>query len=452
MKSLTLIIALSIAVAASAAGQLPERDEQLVYTLTVFNGINYSKTFSGDDSDTIYLLADVDNLISLRNTLVYFWPTTGELRLDRASLDELAVGTLELSGPSFIKTFEMTDFTYYNLRSDPGVFWRVDTGEAAHQAFRDYKEEIRLFREALDEFSLEEATHEFMVDELRRRIVAAREAGEDFDRMVEVLENLEAPVRPQLESSYAEAPVTPGRAFVLNIPPGRYRARLTHDGRTLEGSEKTIIAFRELDERGVGYEVIPGDKWTRPVESHYRSSVIYSDGTSEIYLKAYRQHEYVDVYYEKLQRNDATGSFGLRKPVLIEEVPGGRVAILGKSGVVETIDRRPLVVQQASGTSFGYRIVPYDPEGLHTNQDPDIEAFRVPTDQSGSMWIGVVDGEGNLLDHSRRQIRIVGSSGPIAIPVILSLFPLLILFAVRLARRRLIEVRLANRADDGGEL
>ena len=53
--------AIAIVVATTAHGDSHDRAEQLIYSLIVFNGSGYSRTFSGESSDTIYLLADTDN-------------------------------------------------------------------------------------------------------------------------------------------------------------------------------------------------------------------------------------------------------------------------------------------------------------------------------------------------------------------------------------------------------
>ena len=60
-------------------GQAPVRTENLIYSVLAFNGRDYSPTFVRAASGTIYLIAGVDNFLTVRKTLVYFWP------LDRKS-------------------------------------------------------------------------------------------------------------------------------------------------------------------------------------------------------------------------------------------------------------------------------------------------------------------------------------------------------------------------------
>ena len=46
----------------------------------------------------------------------------------------------------------------------------------------------------------------------------------------------------------------------------------------------------------------PTTTWNRPVESNAADSVIHVNGSSDLYLVAYHQHEFVDLHYEKLLR------------------------------------------------------------------------------------------------------------------------------------------------------
>ena len=48
----------------------------------------YSRTFSAESSDTIYLLADTDNFLSLRKTFVYYRPAEDALKIDTTLLDD----------------------------------------------------------------------------------------------------------------------------------------------------------------------------------------------------------------------------------------------------------------------------------------------------------------------------------------------------------------------------
>ena len=435
------VLAVAATVFASAAqADSHDRDEQLIHSLVVFNGSGYSRTFSAESSDTIYLLADTDNFVALRKTFVFYRPADDALKTDTTLLNATVDGSLEISGGNVGgQSLSMEDYTYYNLRGDGAARWRTATGPDAHHVYADYNEKLRAYREGLDAYRLDRATHDYMVGELERRIEEQNWAGGSTARLEEVLGGLVAPTGPEFPEEYAAAPVRVDRAFVVNLPAGTYRTRLVRDdGKVLEGSEKTIVAFGRFGEPTVGYEVIPGDKWNRPVESNAADSVIYVNGSSDLYLVAYHQHEFVDLHYEKLLRNDARGSPGMRRRVFVQEIRGVRIAVLDPDGRIATIDKLPWFVEQERTTSHGYRIVPFDPDGAHVDREPSLTAFHIDLDRDRTrLRIALIDSQGAIIGGSMRRIRLLdGSASPGAL-VLLALLPLAIGLAVALGRRKI---------------
>ena len=432
-----LLAVLATVLATAARADSHDRAEQLIHSLIVFNGSGYSRTFSAESSDTIYLLADTDNFVTLRKTFVFYRPADDALHTDTTLLDTAVDGSLEISGGNVeARSLSMEDHTYYNLRGDGAARWRTATGPEAHRVYLDYQEKLRAYREGLDAFRLDRATYEYMVSELERRIEEQRQSGGDIARLEEVLGGLVAPTGPEFPEEYAAAPVRVDRAFVVNLPAGSYRTRLVRgDGKVLEESEKTIVAFGRFGEPTVGYEVIPGDKWNRPVESNSRRSVIYADGSSDLYLVAYHQHEFIDLYYEKLLRNDARGSLGLRRHVLVHEIPGVRMAVLGPGGRSATIDKLPWFVQQERTGSHGYRIVPFDPEGAHRDREPSLAAFHVDLDRHGARFrVALVDSRGDIIAGSVRSVRVPDRSTSAGVLLLAAFLPLAAGIGVTLAR------------------
>ena len=436
--ALLAVIATVLATAAKADSH--DRDEQLIHSLIAFNGSGYSRTFSAESSDTIYLLADTDNFVTLRKTFVYYRPADDALSTDTTHLDAVVDGLLEVSRRGGgAQSFSIEDYTYYNLRGDGAARWRTATGPEAHRVYADYQEKLRAYREGLDAYRLDRATHEYMVAELERRIEEQKQSGGDIARLQEVLGDLAAPTGPEFPEEYAAAPVRVDRAYVVNLPAGTYRTRLVRgDGKVLEGSEKTIVAFGRFGEPTVGYEVIPGDKWNRPVESNSRNSVIYVDGSSDLYLIAYQQHEFIDLHYEKLLRNDARGSPGMRRHVFVQEIPDLRIAVLDPGGRIATIDKLPWFVEQERTTSHGYRILPFDPDGAHPDREPSLTAFHIDLDRYGPrVRIALVDSQGTIIDGSTRRIRLLNGAASPAALVLLTLLPLAVGISAAFARRKI---------------
>ena len=431
--------AIAIVIATAAHGDSHDRAEQLIYSLIAFNGSGYSRTFSAESSATIYLLADTDNFLSLRKTFVYYRPAEDALQTDTTLLDTAVDGVLEISRRHAASiSLSMQEYTYYQMRGDGASHWRTAVGQEAHLVYRDYTERARRYRDGLDAYRLDRATYEYMVAELERRIEEQSRKGGDSARMEEVLRGLAAPARPEFPEEYAAAPQRVDRAFVVNLEAGSYRVRLVRrDGKILEGSEKTIVAFGRFGEPTVGYEVTPGDKWNRPVASNSGASVIYVDGSSDLYLAAYHQHEFVDLYYEKLLRNDARGSPGLRQHVFVQEIHGVQMAVLDAGGPIATLQRRPYFVERMRTSSLAYRIVPFDPDGAHRDREPSLKAFHVDLERYGRGFrVALVDSRGDVIDATLRRIRLLDGSPPSRALLLLALLPLAVGVGVTVARWR----------------
>ena len=75
---------------ATSLADTPVRAEQPIWSVVAFNGSDYSPTFTIRSSDSIYLLAGVDNVLSARKTLVYWWPITSEWKTDTDALNVLS--------------------------------------------------------------------------------------------------------------------------------------------------------------------------------------------------------------------------------------------------------------------------------------------------------------------------------------------------------------------------
>ena len=432
--------------AVGLAAQAPLREEQFVYSIVAFSGRDYSGTFARRDADAIYLMADVDNFITVRNALVYFWPITGEWKLDLKGLDMPFEGTLELAGRGRGREAErigMTPYTYYNVRGEYELNWVVATEAEAEAVVQHSRELITAYYAAVQTHQRERALFEELLHELASVIGELRKEGRDVSALVAELEKMEAPAAPEPPDHYVVPPSTVQQAFIVNLPVGEYDIRfLTADGEVMEGSERRIVTFARRRAEAVGLEVIPGDKWTRPVESTSPSSVLYVDGSTDLYLRPFYQQEYNDLFYEKLLRNDAKGNPGLMKWVRIQQVPGAALAVSAgaagsRSAEPRMVQEEPFFVEQIPGGALGYRILPFDSDGAHQGRDPSLRAFRVPVSpREPVLHLRVHDSGGSVLPSSDRQIRIVTPSANGWFTLLLAALPLAAMIAALALRSR----------------
>ena len=418
---------------------VPVREEQFIYSILAFNGKDYAGTFAREDADTIYLMADVDNFITVRNVFVYFWPITQDWKTDTSTLNVPFEGNLELSGrQTEPQMLGMTPYTYYNIRGEYDLNWKVAKEAEADAAWQHYQDLMNAYWQSVSEYYEKRAMYESMLNELTITITKMRDQGKDVTPLIDTLKELKAPPEPAYPDEYIVPPRPVEKAFILNLPVGEYQIRFfTEDGRIMEGSERRIVAFEKRRAEAIGLEVIPGDKWTRPVESKTPASVLYVDASTDLYLRPFFQQEYNDLYYEKMRKNDAKGNPNLMKWVRIQQVPKARIEVTRRSSETQLVLEEPYYVEQIKGAALGYQIVPFDPEGKHKDREPSLQAFRVPMSKDQRViHLRVQDKEGQYLPSSQRQIRVISPSRLGFISLILAGLPLIVMIVVMARRSR----------------
>lgn len=444
-------------VASLARAQAPVREEQTIISILAFNGKAYSSTFSGRHSDTLCLVAGVDSFLTVRNCFVYFWPLTGEWKSDTSVLDVPFSGTLEVRqrGKREPRIIAPVRCTYYNTRGEYELNWKVATGDEADRVWTAYQGLVGAYYMNLEEYYRKQAAYESRLAELNQSIISQRNRGTDASETIRALQSLSAPREPEFPGEYVTPPRPVEEAFIVNLPAGEYSIRfVSPDGSVVEGTERRLISFRKARSNGVGLEVIPGDKWTRPVESATPHAVLYVDGTADLYVQPFLEDEYNDLYYEQMLRNDAKGNPDVMKWVQIQQVPSAQIEISLPGEGTRRILEKPFYVDQVEGASLGYRIVPFDPQGVHAGLEASLRAFHIPFAGGVTrMRLQVLDREGNALPGGDRQVRVVGPTPMRYVPLILAVLPLAGMAGMLIARSRRARVeddRSDNRRYGGG--
>jgi len=420
-----------------ACAQAPVRMENLVYSALAFNGRTFSPTFAREASDAIYLIAGVDSFLTVRKTFVYFWPITGEWKTDTDTLDVPLEGTLEVTdGKGRTLPIVSTRYTYYNEKGEYELNWKVAQGAEADRIWARWSERLDAYQAAARDYRDKAARVGQERSSLLARIEVLRGQGKDVAALVDRLSGLRDPEPPRPPQDYVVPPAEIQEAFILNLPRGSYSLRLRNpDGSIMEGSHKTLVVHEKRRSSGIGYEVIPGDKWTRPVQSPTPSSVLYVDGSSDLYLRPYLEDEYNDLFYAKTIRNDDRGNPNLMTWERIQQVPGASIQLSANGAAVEVIREQPWFVEQLQGATLGYKIVPYDPQGGQKDQEPSLIAVRIPLDaRSSVVRLSALDSAGRPLAGSERQIRVVSRPPAEAVLPLLALMPVVVLLTVIIFR------------------
>ena len=443
MKRLVLIV-IVLSISHLIAADVPVREEKFIYSILAFNGKDYTSTFFAEPSDTIFLIANADNFLSARKTLVYFWPITNDWKTDTAPLNHVFEGYLELKRRGLRFQPQLPDwFTYYNARGEYELNWKVSIGDEAIAVMKQYEDSVRKYEQAYREYERRGFEYAEAQRALTAEISRRMETGEDVGFVISQREAMKEPVPPEMPSDFIVPPESIQKAYILNLPAGEYSIRFrTGEGALMEGSEAQLRVFKKRRSMSVGFDVIPEDKWTRPVASDSPSSIIYVDGKTDLFLRPFFQDEFNDLQYEKMLKNDGRGNPGIMRWVRTQQIPGAELKIGHRGDIESTLKEESFIVEQTTGAALGYRIVPFTRAQSEAGMDPDVKAFRIPLDPDRQVLIlRVSDKSGTTFKDSSRQIRVVENSGSQPVLLLLSLLPLLIMAVVLISRSRIYKNR-----------
>jgi hypothetical protein len=405
-----------------AAGQVPERERRFVWGLNMFNGIDFSTGFAPPSAEALYVLAERDSAIDPKMTDVYFWPITNEYRGDFATVNEVVEGTIEISRDGRVIANEaITEYVLQFDRANQMAGGKIFFGEEARARQDEFGRAREAYVASLHAHS--EATARYMegVEEIRRRT----EAGETI-----VPED-----PPKLPPPFTLYSTELLRGFRLNLPPGEYRIRLLDPGgAVVPDSEKRLHAITPR-RQGVGYKVVPQEKWTVPEQADDPSHTVYTVPGGVVYLKPYLTAEYNALEYARLQ-NPQDLQATANRWTWVQIAPIGDATLALRQGQRE--ERAALEgfsIEQLPGAALGYNVVPLAQESTLRERAADLTAFRVAAPAGyGVVRMALLDAGGRELPGSAREL-VAAAPAPdwqLALPVAV---PLLVGLTVVLRRR-----------------
>jgi len=423
----TLILVLAITHSVSA--DTPAAERQLVYALEAFEGLGYASSFVPLSEDTIYLLANRDNALSPRYTVVYYWPLTRSYRADWNALNEpVGAAWLEiLRGQSLIQTISPTIFSLVFPEGYGSRKCELHWGEDAREAYlrfqeqrKEYYARMREYRDAMQEY---ERVYEKYMDAMLDETIA---------------EKPHAPIRPEEPPPFLLVVTPPTQGFRVNLPSGEYRIRLKGPGgEVISGSEKKLVVFSHRRE-GIGYNILPESRWTKPERSDDPQETIYVDSKSNaaLYLQPFLEAEFNEAYYRGLlDPQDHSGSEDRWVWAHLEAYGQATMALFDPGGEeLSRLEEKPYSVIQTPGPRLGYEVVEYQPEAM-SGQRPTFTGFELKlTERRERLILWLEDYTGAVVEGSQREIRWL----PQHRPPILYLWlcaPLLVGFGLFLWRR-----------------
>lgn len=433
----TLILALLLGILASPSlAQAPPIREQLVYSLNVFDGKTYTSGFCPRGEDTIYIIANENNAITARITLVYFWPITARYMAGFKTLNEEVEGTLELlRDGKVIRSLEKED----NVVFYPEGYFAEDSKmylhEEAHAFLQKYEDATKEYYARIDEYYEKTREYREAFEEFLENIGERRKAGEELSRTQVEAQMPKQPSPPEGVRFYT-TPVS--KQYILDLPQGTYQIRLrARDGTIAQDSQKNLVAFVHRRGGTIGYEITPGNRWTMKENSNDPSRTIYASGRNTLYLRPFLQDEYNDLYYKKLLDPQNVGTSERWIWVHTTPIKNALLDLLSKGKLLERIERTPYYVKQIPGPELGYEILEYKEEEF-PERSPSFEGHKLEVSSvsgRGKYDFRLEKGEGEVMEGSERQILFVRKEDTNLLHII-SIFPLIVGVVVFIQRKR----------------
>jgi len=412
MKKIILLIIFSMMIFILAetsplwAQQVPILREQFVYSLNLFNGSGYTQGFAPRSVDTLYMIANENNALVGKFTNVYFWPITGRYIGAFRTLNEDVEGKLEiLKEGETIQTREKEFYTLYYPQGTLSDNFKMIMGEEAEARMNEY-------RKVLEDYNKEMDSYNKAVKELRERQKAVfekmkekKERGEKIDlKDLHPEEYREIP-QPESPKIYTSGLFSD---YIINLPEGTYEIQIrAKDGTIVEDSRKKLVVFSaQRRGEGVGYELIPGSRWTQELNWDDPNKIIYVAGGNTFYLRSFLADEYNELRYRKVVDPQNEGAPERWMWVHVQPLTNVKIVLSEEGKTLEKINRIPYFVKQIPGPELGYEILDYQKEIDPKGYGPSFEGYKlmISSSEGGPLEIFAETQDGKVLKGSHRKI------------------------------------------------
>lgn len=376
--------------------------EEVVYNLDLFNGKSYTPgVFSPLKANTIYIIADINNVFSPEITRVYFWPVTGEYVADWFALDEYIGKTLEIVKDG--KVIHSLEKQKYTLLYSEGIYILLVDKEAT-ATYQEYK-------------NVQEAIFQYWEDYMDYQ----QKLAEYERKKAEGEKNLKEPVPPEEPQRPIAEIVEPLDAFIVNLKEGKYKIRVRDDkGEIIKGTEKDLVVFS--GKVAVGYQIVRKDNW--PARCDNPLETIYVAEENILYFTAVLEVGFDNFYYAKLLNPQTIGGVkGAWSWVYLWPVIDATLNFSKDNTILQKEELLRYYIDLIPGHALGFNIVKYDEENPPEGSPTEIIAYKVQLKEKGGHGIKLVDSRGEVILGSEREIKMVRgeNTGIIYIPALLSL-------------------------------
>jgi len=313
-------------------------------------------------------------------------------------------------GGKSVATLDLTD---YVLQFDPANGMgtgQLFVGDAAHTAYQHFQDAKAAYLDQLRQYSDDVAAYSQHQDQARNEGDAAAPTTPP-------------PTDPPPLTLYSS---DIAQGFPLHLPAGEYQIQERDaNGQVVPDSVKklVVVAPRRL---GVGFDVVPQEKWTFPQQASDASDIVYTVPGGVAYLEPSAEQELNSVAAARLKDPQSLEGTANRWQWISIGSLAPATLVVRDGDQEQQLPLQQFFVNQVPGAELGYQVVPYQPE-TNANGTPkaaDITAYPVQApDTRRKLGLRLVDAEGRELAGSERQLAVVTNvpGWQLALPVLVPL-------------------------------
>lgn len=386
----------------------PERREATVISGRLWDGFRYVEMFLPSDNPVLTVMAGRDSAISFVRTQEYYWPLSRQVYVDFERQRDPINGVLRIEQNGTIIA-EVAEEPYAILYPEGAVngngslLWGAD----AEQGYADYQQSEREFNRRFVEAQRAQTAYE------RKLLEAARIGSREV-----------VPEPPPVPEPSLRLITRPASGLRIDLEPGDYWISLVADGAEVPGTERQLRVIPAEDRPSIVADILPEERWTRPLVSNSEAARIYAKAGSTLYVtlaeaSRFAERDYLSVVSPQALASPSREIWVRRKPAEAPELE------LRGAADGRTIARSDFKVEQTNSSGFGYVVRP-----AREGESPDIQAFQiaVPVEGRERLEFGLPDAD------FRRQVVIV-SDRSTALSLLFAFLPLAAFAGIRLRRR-----------------
>lgn len=337
----------------------PEQREVIVISARIWEGYEYREVFIPSTHDEMVVVADRPSAISFVRTLEYYWPLSRRVYVDFQRQRDVLDGDLvvrqngaEVSRqPLGVYSIHYPDGA---AKGNGELLWDED----ARTAYADYREQE-------SQFVRDHATARRAHTAYERQLLEAGARRRDGEPLVEI-----APPPPLPEPSLRLV-TAPAPGFALALDPGTYTIVLEREGRAVAGTERRVRAIGLAGTETLVADIVPSERWTRPLASNTPAARIYARPGAVFYLTLAEASRFDEADYLPVINPQAEPAAG--RSVWVRRRPADVTDLTIAWGrATEPLERGPLKVDQTRGTSFGYTV-----RAARDGEAADLDAFSI---------------------------------------------------------------------------